>query len=68
MPVHTGSIAELNVVVEHATTADEVKEAFRKAAATVPVKGVMVILEDEWASSSNFPEPIGVCWIATLRT
>jgi glyceraldehyde 3-phosphate dehydrogenase len=51
VPVRTGSIAELNVVVERATTADEVKEAFRKAAATVPLKGVMGILEDEWASA-----------------
>jgi glyceraldehyde 3-phosphate dehydrogenase len=51
VPVRTGSIAELNVVVDHPTTADEVKEAFRKAAATVPLKGVMGILEDEWASA-----------------
>jgi len=51
VPVRTGSIAELNIVVERATTADEVKEAFLKAAATVPLKGVMGILEDEWASA-----------------
>jgi len=49
--ISTGSLAELNVVVERPATADEVKEAFRKAAATVPLKGVMGILEDEWASA-----------------
>ncbi len=51
VPVRTGSIAELNVVVERQTTVDEIKEAFRKAAATVPLKGVMGILEDEWTSA-----------------
>jgi glyceraldehyde 3-phosphate dehydrogenase len=38
-------------LVERPTTVDEVKEAFLKAAATVPLKGVMGILEDEWASA-----------------
>src|SRR5512139_2915193 len=32
VPARTGSIAELNVIVERATTADEVNQAFRKAA------------------------------------
>jgi glyceraldehyde 3-phosphate dehydrogenase len=51
IPVRTGSIAEVNVVVEQETSADEVKDAFRKAAAEPPLKGVMGVLEDEWASS-----------------
>jgi glyceraldehyde 3-phosphate dehydrogenase len=51
VPVRTGSIAEVNVVVNRATTVDEVKEAFRKAAATPQLKGVMGVLEEEWASS-----------------
>ena len=51
VPVRTGSIAEVNVVVNRATTVDEVKAAFRKAAATPQLQGVMGVLEGEWASS-----------------
>jgi glyceraldehyde 3-phosphate dehydrogenase (phosphorylating) len=51
VPVRTGSIAEINVIVEHATTADEIKDAFRKAAMTAPLKGVLAVLEGEWASA-----------------
>jgi glyceraldehyde 3-phosphate dehydrogenase len=51
IPVKTGSIAELNLLTEKPVTADSVNEAFRKAAASGPLKGVMGVLEDEWASS-----------------
>jgi len=51
VPVRTGSIAELNVVVEHATSVEELKDVFRKAASTAPLKGIMSVLEDEWASA-----------------
>lgn len=51
VPVRTGSIAEVNVVVEKKTTSDQVREVFRKAAAEPPLKGVMGVIEDEWASS-----------------
>ena len=51
VPVRTGSIAEVNVVTERATTVEELKEIFRKAASTAPLKGIMGVLEDEWASS-----------------
>ena len=51
VPTKTGSIAEINAVLARPTTADEVKNAFRKAAATPELKGIMDILEEEWASS-----------------
>jgi glyceraldehyde 3-phosphate dehydrogenase len=51
VPVRTGSIAEVNAVLERPTTVDAVKDAFRKAAATAPLKGIMGVLEDEWASA-----------------
>jgi glyceraldehyde 3-phosphate dehydrogenase len=57
VPVRTGSIAELNVVVERATTADEIKDVFRNAAMTEPLKGVMSVLEDEWASARIVGDP-----------
>lgn len=51
VPVRTGSIAELNVVVERPTSVDEVNDAFRRAAAEPPLKGVMDVLSEPWASS-----------------
>jgi glyceraldehyde 3-phosphate dehydrogenase len=51
VPVRTGSIVELNVMTEKAVTVDGVNDAFRKAAASGPLNGVMDVLEGEWASS-----------------
>ena len=51
IPVRTGSIAELNLLTEKPVTVDSVNDAFRKAASTAPLKGIMGVLEDEWASS-----------------
>ena len=36
---------------ESPTTADEVRDIFREAAAAPPLKGIMGVLEGEWASS-----------------
>src|SRR5499427_1603537 len=49
VPARTGSIAELNLVTERMVTVEKVNDAFRKAAAVPPLKGVMAGLEDEWA-------------------
>ena len=57
VPTRTGSIAEINAVVGRPTTADELKDAFRKAAASAPLKGVMGILEEEWASARILGDP-----------
>ena len=51
VPVRTGSIAEVNLIVRRATTADEIRDTFRKAASTAPLKGVMDVLEEGWPSS-----------------
>jgi len=51
VPVRTGSIVELNVTVGSQVTADEVRDAFRTAAADAPLSHVLGVLEDEWASS-----------------
>jgi glyceraldehyde 3-phosphate dehydrogenase len=51
VPTRTGSIAELNLLTERKVTIDEVNDAFRKAAAVPPLKGVMAVLDEEWASS-----------------
>ena len=57
VPVRTGSIAEVNAVVERATTVDEVKKAFRTAAATAPLKGIIDVLEGEWTSARIIGDP-----------
>lgn len=51
VPTRTGSIAELNLLTERQVTVEEVNHAFRKAASVPPLKGVMGVLEGEWASS-----------------
>jgi glyceraldehyde 3-phosphate dehydrogenase len=51
VPTRTGSIAEVNAVVTKKVTADQIKDAFVKAAATPELKGVMDVLTEEWASS-----------------
>jgi glyceraldehyde 3-phosphate dehydrogenase len=51
VPTRTGSIVELNVLLNRDTTAEEVNNWFRAAATTAPLQGVMGVLEDEWASS-----------------
>ena len=57
VPTRTGSIAELNLVTERPVTVEEVNDAFRKAAEVPPLKGVMALLEDEWASSRIVGDP-----------
>jgi glyceraldehyde 3-phosphate dehydrogenase (phosphorylating) len=57
VPVRTGSIAEVNAMVERATTVDEVKKAFRSAAARKPLEGIMDVLEGEWTSARIIGDP-----------
>jgi len=51
VPTRTGSIAEINAILDRPAKVDEIKDAFRKAAVTEPLKGIMGVLEEEWASS-----------------
>jgi len=51
VPVRTGSIVELNVMTGKSVSVNAVNDAFRQAAASGPLKGVMDVLEGEWASS-----------------
>ena len=51
IPVRTGSIAELNLITEKPVTVEAVNDAFRKAASEKPLKGIMGVLDQEWASS-----------------
>src|SRR5262249_26928528 len=51
VPTRTGSIAELNLLTERQVTVDQVNDRCRRAAAIPPLKDIMGVLEDEWASS-----------------
>lgn len=51
VPVKTGSIAEVNVIVNRPVTKDEVKNALLQAAQTPELKGVMDVLTEEWTSA-----------------
>ncbi|MCZ8519482.1 MULTISPECIES: type I glyceraldehyde-3-phosphate dehydrogenase [Paenibacillus] len=51
IPTRTGSIAELNLVTDKPCTAEQVNDLFRRAAAEGELKGVLDVLEGEWASS-----------------
>lgn len=51
VPTRTGSIAEINAMLNRAVTKEEVKDAFVKAAQKPEFKGVMDVLTEEWASS-----------------
>jgi glyceraldehyde 3-phosphate dehydrogenase len=57
VPIRTGSIAELNLLTERPVTVNEVNAAFRTAAATAPLNGVLGVLEDGWASSRIVGDP-----------
>jgi len=56
VPVRTGSIAELNLVTERPTSVDAINDAFKQAASG-PLKGIMGVLEDEWASARIIGDP-----------
>jgi glyceraldehyde 3-phosphate dehydrogenase len=57
VPTRTGSIVELNVLTEKPVTVEAVNAAFLKAAGEAPLKGIMGVLEDEWASSRIVGDP-----------
>lgn len=50
VPVRTGSIAELTALIGRDTSAEEVKGVFRAAAESPALKGIMGVLEEEFAS------------------
>ncbi|CAN5661483.1 type I glyceraldehyde-3-phosphate dehydrogenase [soil metagenome] len=57
VPTRTGSIAELNLVTKSSVTADSVNAAFDAAAKEAPLKGIMDVLDGEWASSRIVGDP-----------
>jgi glyceraldehyde 3-phosphate dehydrogenase len=50
VPVRTGSIVELNAILEREIPTADLRDAFRQAGAG-PLKGILDVLEDEWTSA-----------------
>ncbi|MBU5349119.1 type I glyceraldehyde-3-phosphate dehydrogenase [Paenibacillus lautus] len=57
IPTRTGSIAELNLITEASCSVQEINEMFRVAANEGELKGVLNVLEGEWASSRIVGDP-----------
>lgn len=57
VPTRTGSIVELNMLLERSTTAEEVRGSFRRAAMDGPSRGILGVLEDEWSSARVVGDP-----------
>ncbi|MEZ4668009.1 MAG: type I glyceraldehyde-3-phosphate dehydrogenase [Anaerolineae bacterium] len=51
VPTRTGSIAEITAVLNKSATADDINAAFKKAASSAPLKGIMDVLTGEWSSA-----------------
>jgi glyceraldehyde 3-phosphate dehydrogenase len=57
VPVPTGSITDLTLVSKTAVTVEEIKAAYRAAAADGPLKGILKYTEDEIVSSDIVADP-----------
>ena len=57
VPVPTGSITDLTLVSKREVSVDEIKAAYREAAASGPLKGILKYTEDEIVSSDIVTDP-----------
>jgi glyceraldehyde 3-phosphate dehydrogenase len=57
VPVPTGSITDLTVVASRDVTIEEIKDAYKAAAASGPLKGILAYTEDEIVSSDIVTDP-----------
>ena len=57
VPVPTGSITDLTLVSNKDVTVDEIKAAYKAAAADGPLKGILMYTEDEIVSSDIVTDP-----------
>jgi glyceraldehyde 3-phosphate dehydrogenase len=57
VPVPTGSITDLTLVSKVDVTVEEIKDAYKAAAASGPLKGILAYTEDEIVSSDIVTDP-----------
>jgi glyceraldehyde 3-phosphate dehydrogenase len=67
VPVPDGSVTDLVVQVEQETSAEEVNDKFRQAAAEGPLKGVMAVADDPIVSADIVHDPHS-CIVDALST
>jgi glyceraldehyde 3-phosphate dehydrogenase len=66
VPVPTGSATDLTVTVSRETTVDEVKAAYKAAAAEGPLKGFLTYTDDEIVSTDIVTDPASCIFDAGL--
>lgn len=57
VPVPTGSIVDLTLISKREVTIDEIKAVYKAAAASGPLKGILLYTEDEIVSSDIVTDP-----------
>lgn len=57
VPVRTGSIVELNVLPDREISTEGLRDLFRNAATTGPLRGILDVVEDEWTSARIVGDP-----------
>ena len=68
VPVPTGSLVDLTVETEHATSAEEVNAAFREAADHGPLEGILAYTEDDIVSTDIIGSPYSSIFDAGLTS
>jgi glyceraldehyde 3-phosphate dehydrogenase len=57
VPVRTGSIVELNVLPEREIPTEALRDLFREAAASGPLRDILDVVEGEWTSARIVGDP-----------
>ena len=57
VPVRTGSIVELNVLPEREISTEALRDLFREAAASGPLRDILDVVEGEWTSARIVGDP-----------
>jgi glyceraldehyde 3-phosphate dehydrogenase len=68
VPVPTGSLVDLTIEAERATSADEINAAFAARAAAAPLAGVLAYSEDPLVSSDIVGDPHSAVFDAPMTT
>jgi glyceraldehyde 3-phosphate dehydrogenase len=67
-PIATGSVVDLTVEAERATSAEEVNQAFRAAADTGPLEGILAYTEDPIVSTDIERSPFSAIFDSELTS
>jgi glyceraldehyde 3-phosphate dehydrogenase len=68
VPVPTGSLVDLTIEAQHATSAEEINSAFATRAAVAPLAGVLAYSEDPLVSSDIVGDPHSAVFDAPMTT